>query len=80
MSTINIAKNIRSFSPQELREYAYNGLLECNGYDLTDFLELIFTDFSKEMTEAEIQAIKDEAYDSGWSDAKQEAIAAVENI
>lgn len=41
---INIAKNYRSFSSEELRDKAYMGTLECNGYDLSDFLEYIFQD------------------------------------
>ena len=44
MSMINIAKNYRSFSSEELRDKAYMGTLECNGYDLSDFLEYIFQD------------------------------------
>lgn len=44
MSTINIAKDYRSFSSEELRDKAYMGTLECNGYDLSDFLEYIFQD------------------------------------
>lgn len=42
MAMINIAKNYRSFSSEELRDKAYMGTLECNGYDLSDFLEHIF--------------------------------------
>lgn len=41
---INIAKNYRGFSSEELRSLAYSGLLECNGYDLDSFLEYIFQD------------------------------------
>lgn len=44
MSVINIAKNYRSFSSEELKSYAYSGALECNGYDLSDFLEYLFQD------------------------------------
>lgn len=39
---INIAKDYRKHSPEELRSLAYSGLLECNGYDLDSFLEYIF--------------------------------------
>lgn len=77
---IDIAKNIRQYSAEELRDYGYRGLLECNGFDLSDFIELIFTDYKAETDQEEVDAIKDEAYDRGWSDAKHEAIAAVENI
>jgi hypothetical protein len=41
---INIARNYRGFSSEELRDKAYMGSLECNGYDLSDFLEYIFQD------------------------------------
>lgn len=41
---INIAKNYRSFSSEELRDKAYMGSLDVNGYDLSDFLEYIFQD------------------------------------
>ncbi len=44
MAMINIAKNYRNFSSEELRDKAYMGTLECNGYDLSDFLEYIFQD------------------------------------
>lgn len=44
MAMINIAKNYRSFSSEELRDKAYMGSLEVNGYDLSDFLEYIFQD------------------------------------
>ena len=44
MAMINIAKNYRSFSSEELRDKAYTGSLEVNGYDLSDFLEYIFQD------------------------------------
>ncbi|MNN58839.1 hypothetical protein D3C81_1739090 [compost metagenome] len=39
---INIAKNYRQYSSEELRSFAYSGLLECNGYDLDSFLEYLF--------------------------------------
>lgn len=42
---INIAKNYRTFSSEELRDMAYRGILEANGLDITDFLEYIFQDF-----------------------------------
>lgn len=41
---INVAKDYRKYSPEELRSYAYSGNLECNGYDLDSFLEYIFQD------------------------------------
>lgn len=42
MSMINLAKDYRLFSPEELREYVYKGLVEINGYDATDMFEYIF--------------------------------------
>lgn len=42
MSMINIAKDYRKYSSEELRSLAYSGLLECNGYDLDSFLEYLF--------------------------------------
>lgn len=41
---INIAKDYRKYSSEELRDKAYMGTLECNGYDLSDFLEYLFQD------------------------------------
>lgn len=42
MGMVNIAKNYRNYSSDELKNLAYSGALECNGYDLSDFLEHIF--------------------------------------
>lgn len=39
---INIAKNYRQYSPEDLRDMAYRGILEANGLDLSDFLEYLF--------------------------------------
>lgn len=55
MSTINIAKNYRQYTSEELREYGYAGLLECNGYDLSDFIERIFQGFD-EIVEKRVEA------------------------
>jgi len=48
---INVAKNIRAYSGQELRELAYKGVLECNGFDLTDFCERIFEGYEQQLEE-----------------------------
>lgn len=77
---IDITKGYRQYSPTELREYAYKNLLVAGGHELGDLLEYIFMDYKVETNQEEVDAIKDEAYDRGWSDAKSEAIAAVENI
>lgn len=42
---LNIAKNYRQYSPEDLRDMAYRGILEVNGLDLSDFLEYLFQDF-----------------------------------
>ena len=44
MSMVNIAKDYRKYSSEELRDMAYRGILEANGLDLSDFLEYIFQD------------------------------------
>lgn len=84
MSMVNVAKNIRQYSSEELRDLGYRGLLECNGFDLSDFVERIFSDYKDESKiqtdQEEVEAIKDEAYDRGWSDAKSAAISAVKDI
>lgn len=65
---INIAKNYRSFSSEELRDKAYMGSLEVNGYDLTDFLEYIFQDMYGE------QDLK-EAFEEGKKEALDSEIS-----
>ena len=67
MAMINIAKNYRSFSSEELRDKAYMGTLECNGYDLSDFLEYIFQDMHSE------QDLK-EAFEEGKREAQESDI------
>lgn len=57
---VNIAKDYRKYSSEELRSYAYSGNLEVNGYDLSDFLEHLFQgmvsqgDLDKAVEEAEM--------------------------
>lgn len=73
MSTINLAKNYRLYTPEELRDYAYRGLLEVNNFDMTDVLEYLFQgvifekDFEDRLKE-EIAEKSDKWYDSGYSD------------
>ena len=69
MTMINIAKDYRKYSSEELRSLAYSGLLECNGYDLDSFLEYIFQDMHSE------QDLK-EAFEEG----KREALDSEINI
>lgn len=80
MSMIDITKGYRQYSPTELREYAYKNLLVAGKTELGDFLEYIFTGYKPETTDEELDMVKEEAYDRGYSDAKQDAVAAVENI
>lgn len=64
---INIAKDYRKYSSEELRSLAYSGLLECNGYDLDSFLEYIFQDMHSE------QDLK-EAFEEGKREAQESDI------
>lgn len=68
MSMINIAKDYRKYSSEELRSLAYQGLLECNGYDLDSFLEYIFQDMhSQQALEEAFEEGKKEAMESSTS-------------
>jgi len=68
MAMINIARDYRKYSSEELRSLAYSGLLECNGYDLSDFLEYIFQDMHGE------QDLK-EAFEEGKKEALDNEIS-----
>ena len=68
MSMVNIAKDYRKYSSEELRSLAYSGLLECNGYDLDSFLEYIFQDMHSE------QDLK-EAFEDGKKEALDSEIS-----
>lgn len=71
---INIAKDYRKYSSEELRDKAYMGTLECNGYDLSDFLEYIFQDMvSQDEVDKQVKD-SDEAYDKGYADGKENAV------
>lgn len=59
---INIAKDYRKYSSEELRDKAYMGTLECNGYDLSDFLEYIFQDM---VSQDELDKAVEEAETAG---------------
>lgn len=65
MAMVNIAKDYRKYSSEELRSLAYSGLLECNGYDLDSFLEYLFQDMygENDLKEA-FEEGKKEAQDS----------------
>lgn len=42
MAVIDIKKSYRHISPEELRSYAYSGIIYFGSADLSDFLEYIF--------------------------------------
>ena len=69
MSTIDILKGFRQYSPEDIRSYAYRGLITCGSYDMGDFLEHIFQGMISE-AEAERIAEKanEEGYDVGYSE------------
>ena len=83
MSMINLAKDYRLFSPEELREYIYKGLVEINGYDATDMFEYIFQGV---IFKADVDKIVQEARDewdeeddsSGLRDRIERAISDLE--
>lgn len=64
---INIAKDYRKYSSEELRSLAYSGLLECNGHDLDSFLEYLFQGMYAE------QDLK-EAFEEGKKEAQESDI------
>jgi len=71
---INIARNYRQYSPEELHSYAYSGALECNGYDLSDFLEYLFQGMISQGELDKQVKDSDESYDKGYSDGKENAV------
>lgn len=79
---INIAKDYRKYSPEDLRDYAYRGLLEANGLDLSDFLEYIFQDM---ISQDELNKAVEEAGESSDElenvrESVREALAILEAI
>lgn len=73
MATIDITKGFRQYSPEDIRDYAYRGMVTYGSYDLSDFLEYIFQGM---ITEEEAERIAlaegERAYDEGFEDGKQE--------
>lgn len=70
-------KNYRQYSSKELQEFAYKGLLECNGADLSSFLEyfcqgLISEEEAERIALAEGERAYDEGYSEGHADGVQE--------
>lgn len=71
MSMVDI-KNYRQYSSKELQELAYRGLLECNGADLSDFLEYIFKGMiSEEEAERIAEIAGQEGYEEGYSEGRR---------
>lgn len=68
MSTTDISKNYRQYSPEQLRNWAYNGVLECKGFDLSDFLEY----FLEGYLDKAIEEAREEGYDDGFEAGKWE--------
>ncbi len=72
MSTIDILKGFRQYSPEDLRSYAYRGLITCGSYDMSDFLEHIFQgmiseDEAERIAEVAGQDGYEEGYSEGWN-------------
>ena len=73
MSTINILKGFRQYSPEALRDYAYRGLITCGSYDMSDFLEHIFQGMvSEDEAERIAEKANEEGYDVGFREGYYE--------
>lgn len=71
MSMIDIQKGFRQYSPAQLREYCYQGLLSSGRFELSDFVEYIFTDVN---LQEDLDKMRTEAYSEGFSDGKHEGL------
>ena len=70
---INILKGFRQYSPEDLRSYAYRGLITCGSYDMSDFLEHIFRGMISEAEAERIALAEGErAYDEGFREGYYE--------
>lgn len=56
MSLVDIQKGFRQYSPAQLREYCYQGLLSSGKFEINDFVEYIFSDYD--------QVVYDKVYES----------------
>lgn len=74
---INILKGFRQYSPEDLRSYAYRGLITCGPYDMSDFLEHIFQGM---ISEAEAERIAEEAAREAGDTYQDGYQAAVEDM
>ena len=73
MSTIDILKGFRHYSPEDLRSYAYRGLITCGSYDMSDFLEHIFQGMiSEDEAERIAERANEEGYDVGFREGYYE--------
>ena len=77
MSTIDVLRGFRQYSPEDLRSYAYRGLITCGSYDMSDFLEHIFQGM---ISEAEAERIAEEAAREAGGTYQDGYQAAVEDI
>jgi len=77
MSTIDVLRGFRQYSPEDLRSYAYRGLISCGSYDMSDFLEHIFQGM---ISEAEAERIAEEAASEAGDTYQDGYQAAVEDM
>ena len=71
---INILKGFRQYSPEDLRSYAYRGLITCGSYDMSDFLEHIFQGMISEAEAERIALAEGErAYGEGYREGYYQA-------
>jgi len=77
MSMVDISKGFRQYSPEDLRSYAYRGLITCGSYDMSDFLEHIFQGM---ISEAEAERIAEEAAREAGDTYQDGYQAAVEDM
>lgn len=68
MSTIDISKNYRQYTPEQLRNWAYMGLLTCGKHDLSDFLEY----FLEGYLDKAVEEAQEEGYNEGFEAGKWE--------
>jgi hypothetical protein len=63
MSMLNIKKGFRQYSPAQLRDYCYSGVLSCGTFEINEFIEYIFQDV---MFQDEFEKLREEIYDEGY--------------
>ena len=76
MSMVDI-KNYRKYSSKKLQELAYKGLLECNGADLSSFLEYFCKGLISEKEAERIAEIAgQEGYEEGYGEGRRDGYSA----